>query len=156
MLNHSVSGRSVSRQQRKGSKDLKSADTVAVKGCFEWPFQRKHCPHMVHPSVPFKPHLTSAPPPPAVVQDTFLAGRLNGGPVAGQPRRQLQTIYRVPAVWSCDLASEQRSQVTHKTLALTGAPPQPPQCPFQYNASNCGRFSERVARCSASHSEDYC
>lgn len=36
-----------------GVGDLSSADTVAVKGCFEWPFQREHCPHAVHPSVPF-------------------------------------------------------------------------------------------------------
>ncbi|KAI9544615.1 hypothetical protein NQZ68_001488 [Dissostichus eleginoides] len=45
-----------------------------------------------------------------------------------QPRRQQQAIYRIPAVWSCDLASEQCSQVTNKTLALTGARLQAPQC----------------------------
>lgn len=82
--------------------------------------QRKHCPHTVHPSVPFKPcNFRSAAPP--LVQETFLTRRLNGSPVAGQPRRQQQAIYRVPAVQSCDPASEQCSQVTNKTLALTVA-----------------------------------
>lgn len=85
-------------------------------------FQRKHCPHTVHLSVPFKPHLPFNPPstPPPFEQETFLIRWLNGSPVAGQPRRQQQAIYRVPAVWSCDLASEQGSQVTNKTVALTG------------------------------------
>lgn len=64
------------------------------------------------------PNFRSTPP---LLQETFLTRRLNSGPVAGQPRRQQQAVYRVPAVWSCDLASELCSQVTNKTLALTGA-----------------------------------
>lgn len=32
------------------------------------------------------------------VQKAFLAGRVNGGPVAGQPRRQQRPIWWAPAV----------------------------------------------------------